>query len=177
MRQGSAEGHDPRGGRELRAALGALAFLVLVPGTVAGVVPFLISGWRQGGGPPSAPSRLLGGALVLGGLSSLLDSFVRFVVEGRGTPAPVAPPSRLVVGGQYRYVRNPMYLAVLGVVLGQALLLDSRPLLIYGTVLWLLFHLWVIGYEEPSLARRFGASYERYRRNVRRWRPRLTAWR
>jgi protein-S-isoprenylcysteine O-methyltransferase Ste14 len=155
------------------SVLGSLAFLVIAPGMVAGYVPYLISGWRWQ--PPLlglAASRLAGGLLVLAGAASVVHSFARFALEGRGTPAPVAPTQTLVVSGQYRYVRNPMYVAVVGIVLGQALLFGSLPLVWYALGLWALFHAFVLGYEEPTLARRYGDSYARYRTSVNRWLPR-----
>jgi protein-S-isoprenylcysteine O-methyltransferase Ste14 len=115
--------------------------------------------------------------VLLAGLMSLAESMVQFVVRGHGTPAPVAPPTALVVTGQYRYVRNPMYVAVVSLVLGQAAWLGSPALLIYAAVLLVLFHIFVVSHEEPTLARRFGASFEEYRGHVRRWWPRLTGWR
>ena len=113
--------------------------------------------------------------MILAGLGSLLDSFARFVFVGLGTPAPVAPPTRLVVSGQYRHVRNPMYVAVLAIVIGQGLVLGSGVLR-YAALLWLLFHAFVVLYEEPRLGSRFGAPCEVYRRNVRRWWPRTKPW-
>jgi protein-S-isoprenylcysteine O-methyltransferase Ste14 len=151
---------------------------VLAPGTVAGVVPFWISRWRM---RPAAlglaPVRWIGGALIAAGLAVLLDSFARFALRGLGTPAPVAPPTRLVVTGPYRHVRNPMYVAILAVVGGQALLLGDPRLLAWGAILWAAFHLFVIGYEEPALRRTFGAEYDAFRASVPRWIPRLRAWR
>lgn len=152
-------------------------FLVLVPGTVAGAIPFWMTGWRVH--PPflGLPvSRVVGGLLVLLGLASLVESILRFALVGLGTPAPVAPPTRLVVSGQYRLVRNPMYVAVLAIVLGQALVLGSFGLLRYAVLLWVFFSGFVLLYEEPTLRSRFGASYETYRRNVRRWWPRPRPW-
>jgi protein-S-isoprenylcysteine O-methyltransferase Ste14 len=161
-----------------RAALGSLAFLVVAPGTVAGLVPFSISRWEM---RPAflglATGRWMGGALVVAGLAVLLDSFARFALRGLGTPAPVAPPTRLVVTGLYRHVRNPMYVAILAVLLGQALLLADPRLLAWGAMVWAAFHLFVVGYEEPTLGRTFGAEYEAFRANVPRWVPRLRAWR
>ncbi|MDQ3792223.1 MAG: isoprenylcysteine carboxyl methyltransferase, partial [Actinomycetota bacterium] len=93
-----------------------------------------------------------------------------------GTPAPVAAPERLVVGGVYRYVRNPMYVAVLTAIVGQALLLGRLVLLLYAAAAWLVVAAFVRLYEEPTLARRFGADYEVYRRAVPAWRPRLRPW-
>jgi protein-S-isoprenylcysteine O-methyltransferase Ste14 len=120
--------------------------------------------------------RLAGAALVAAGLASLLESFWRFAHVGLGTPAPLAPPRRLVVSGQYRYVRNPMYVAILAILVGQGLVLGSAVLLQYALVVWLVFHLWVVGYEEPRLRAQFGASYEAYGRSVGRWWPRLQPW-
>ncbi|MBS1212206.1 MAG: isoprenylcysteine carboxylmethyltransferase family protein [Proteobacteria bacterium] len=156
---------------------GSLVFLVLAPGTVAGVIPYSLTGWRMGGpfmGVTIIP--FAGALLVVAGLASLLDSFARFVFEGVGTPAPVAPPRHLVVSGQYRYVRNPMYVAVLFMVVGQSLVLGSVALLRYAAVLWIIFHTLVILYEEPKLVSQFGASYQAYCRNVRRWWPRVRRW-
>jgi protein-S-isoprenylcysteine O-methyltransferase Ste14 len=101
---------------------------------------------------------------------------VRFVVEGFGTPAPVAAPERLVVGGVYRYVRNPMYVAILATIVGQALLLGRLGLLLYAAVAWLVAAAFVRFYEEPTLTRRFGAKYEAYRHAVPAWLPRLRPW-
>jgi protein-S-isoprenylcysteine O-methyltransferase Ste14 len=158
-----------------RIAAGALAFGLFVgPGPVVGLLPWLITRWRFR--PPFlgwAPFRWVGvGLIVVGGLL-LFDAFVRFVRRGRGTPAPVAEPQRLVVSGLYRFVRNPMYVAVLAMVVGQALLLGSGELLGYAALVWLAFHLFVVLYEEPHLARRFGPAYREYRRSSGRWLPRL----
>jgi protein-S-isoprenylcysteine O-methyltransferase Ste14 len=120
--------------------------------------------------------RVAGASMIVAGLVSLIDSFARFALLGLGTPAPVAPPRVLVVCGQYRHVRNPMYVAVLVMVIGQAMVLGSGILLRYAGVLWLLFHLFVVLYEEPTLGSRFGASYNVYRQNVRRWWPRVRPW-
>jgi protein-S-isoprenylcysteine O-methyltransferase Ste14 len=107
----------------------------------------------------------------------VLDSFARFALEGLGTPAPIAPPSNLVVSGLYRYVRNPIYVAVVAVILGQAVLFADWRLLGYGAFLWLFFHIAVIIHEEPTLRQSFGAEYESYCAHVPRWLPRLTPWR
>lgn len=120
--------------------------------------------------------RALGALLICAGLPVLIDSFYRFAVEGLGTPAPVAPPQHLVVGGLYRYVRNPMYVAVSSLVFGQGLLLANVQVLKYGALVILGFHLFVLLYEEPALRGKFGAEYDTYCKNVRRWWPRLKAW-
>ena len=149
-------------------------FMALAPGTVVGLGPWWLTGWRGTSWWP--PAKVLGGALVLAGGLVLVQAFARFVVEGLGTPAPVAPTEHLVVGGLYRYVRNPMYLAVVAGILGQALLFGRLVLVVYAVLVAAL--IWAFGtwYEEPALARRFGAEYEQYRNAVPGWRPRLHPW-
>lgn len=159
-----------------RAAAGTAAFFVLAPGVVAGLVPWLLTGWDVEE-PLShwAPLRVVGAALLVAGIVVLLHAFGRFVVEGLGTPAPVAPTERLVVGGLYRYVRNPMYLAVEATVIGQALLLGQLSLLVYAAAVGVAFAAFVRWYEEPTLQRQFGEEYDAYRRAVPAWLPRLRA--
>jgi protein-S-isoprenylcysteine O-methyltransferase Ste14 len=157
-----------------RAAAGSLVFLLVAPGVTAGLVPYLLTDWDAHGVWP--PVRALGWILAAGGVGVLLEAFTRFVVEGVGTPAPVAPPDRLVVGGAYRYVRNPMYLAVAAAIAGQALVLGQPVLLAYACVFAIAVAAFVYGYEQPALARRFGAQYEAYRRAVPAWWPRLRPW-
>jgi protein-S-isoprenylcysteine O-methyltransferase Ste14 len=122
------------------------------------------------------PVRLLGGGLLVAALPVLVSAFVRFVRDGLGTPAPVAPTERLVVTGAYRYVRNPMYLAVLSAIVGQGLLLGQTVLLGYAALVALLVVSFVRLYEEPALRRQFGEEYESYRRAVPGWLPRLHPW-
>jgi protein-S-isoprenylcysteine O-methyltransferase Ste14 len=165
----------PRSHRRAIAAAGSAAFLVLAPGVVAGLVPWLLTGWQTESAPLVV--RVAGGALTALGAALLLHSFARFALEGLGTPAPIAPTERLVVGGVYRYVRNPMYLAVMATIVGQAALLGQPGLLPYAAVIGVAFFCFVRFYEEPALAARFGESYEEYRRAVPGWWPRLTAWR
>jgi protein-S-isoprenylcysteine O-methyltransferase Ste14 len=114
------------------AAAGSALFFAVAPGVIAGLVPWLLTGWETG--DPWLPLQIAGAVLVLAGGGVVVHAFARFVIEGLGTPAPVAPPERLVVGGLYRYVRNPMYLAVGAAILGQALLLGQYGLLIYLAV-------------------------------------------
>ena len=102
---------------------------------------------------------------------------IRSQLQGLGTPAPIAPTQNLVVTGLYRYVRNPIYIAVVCVTAGQALLFGDGRLLLYGAAVWLAFHLFVVLYEEPTLQGEFGMEYETFRANVPRWIPRLTPWR
>jgi protein-S-isoprenylcysteine O-methyltransferase Ste14 len=162
----------------LRAILGSALFLVIAPGIVAGVVPWWISGWNFA--TPVAGYglvRVVGIVFIAAGLPVLLEAFARFALHGLGTPAPVYPTRHLVVRGTYRHVRNPMYLAVEALIVGQGLLFGSAHLLVYAGLLAPVFHLFVIGYEEPTLRWTFGAEYEAYCAGVRRWLPRLSPWR
>jgi protein-S-isoprenylcysteine O-methyltransferase Ste14 len=160
--------------RRAFAIVGSAIFLVLAPGTVAGLVPWWISRWRFE--LHSLALEIVGGLpIALGGLA-LLDSFTRFAIKGLGTPAPVFPTKHLVVTGLYRYVRNPMYVAVVALIFGQALIFVNVRLLEYGALIWLVFHLFVIGYEEPKLRASFGAEYEAFCHAVSRWIPRLTPY-
>jgi protein-S-isoprenylcysteine O-methyltransferase Ste14 len=160
-----------------RAAAGTLVFFVLAPGVVAGLVPWLLTRWEASGPLPAwLGLRVAGAALLLAGTAVLVHAFVRFALEGLGTPAPVAPTSHLVVGGLYRYVRNPMYLAVTATIVGQALLLGRPALLVYAAVFGVAVTAFVRAYEEPTLARRYGDQYDAYRRAVPAWRPRLRPW-
>jgi len=164
--------------RRPSTAVGSAVFFVVAPGTIVGLIPWLLTGWqlRDPVPPYWAPIRVLGAILLVAGLIVLVQAFARFVVEGLGTPAPIAAPERLVLGGLYRYVRNPMYVAILGAIVGQALLLGQLGLLLYAAALWLISAAFVRWYEEPTLRRRFGADYEAYRRAVPAWWPRLRPW-
>ena len=145
-----------------------LLFTVLIPGTVGVYIPLWLEGdWR----PASARDWLLASPLLLAGAFLYFWCVWNFAVTGRGTPAPIDPPKKLIVRGPHRYVRNPMYLGVLSVVFGWAALFRSQEILLYGLVVALLFHLAVLVVEEPSLRRLFGAEYEEYCRTVRRWIP------
>jgi protein-S-isoprenylcysteine O-methyltransferase Ste14 len=159
--------------RKPTAAAGSSLFFALAPGVVAGLVPWLLTGWETGDAWP--PLQAIGAVLLVAGAAVLVDAFARFVVEGLGTPAPVAAPERLVVGGLYRHVRNPMYLAVGATILGQALLLGRYGLLAYLAAFAVTVAAFVRLYEEPALTQRFGADYERYRREVPGWLPSLIA--
>jgi len=158
--------------RKATAAAGSAVFLVIAPGVVAGLIPWWLTGWRMGAAYP-VPVRVTGAVLTGAGAAVLLGAFAQFAVQGRGTPAPPAPTEQLVVRGLYRYVRNPMYLAVLAVITGQAILLGRPVLLGYAAVVAAAFVAFVYGYEQPTLARRYGAQYEAYRQDVPGWWPRL----
>jgi protein-S-isoprenylcysteine O-methyltransferase Ste14 len=158
--------------RKTLAIIGSAVFLVIAPGFVAGLVPWWISRWRLQAPFPAMPLFRLGGGLLIAlGAIGLLDSFIRFALQGVGTPAPVFPTRHLVVTGLYRYVRNPMYVAVVFAILGQGLLLGNLTLLAYGGVVWLLFHGFVLIYEEPTLRASFGAEYDSFCAEVPRWIP------
>jgi protein-S-isoprenylcysteine O-methyltransferase Ste14 len=174
LRQDSKEGAV----RKTIAVLGSALFFVVAPGVLAALIPWSITHWEFR--PPFLDlqaTRAVGMLLILAGLPGLIDSFARFALQGLGTPAPVAPPQNLVVTGLYRYVRNPIYVAVVAVILGQGILFGDWRLLTYGALLWLAFHGFVLAYEEPVLAESFGAQYEEFRANVPRWIPRLSPWR
>jgi len=114
---------------------------------------------------------------MVAGLPVLLDSFARFAIQGLGTPAPIFPTRRLVVSGLYRYVRNPMYVAVVSLILGQGLFFGNLRVLEYGIAIWVAFHLFVLLYEEPTLRNAYGSEYEEFCIHVPRWIPRLRPWR
>jgi protein-S-isoprenylcysteine O-methyltransferase Ste14 len=158
--------------RTVTAVAGSAVFLGVAPGVVAGLVPWWLTGWRAGAGYP-ALVRVAGAVLTAAGAAVLIGAFAQFAIQGRGTPAPPAPTAQLVVRGLYRYVRNPMYLAVLAVITGQALLLGRPVLLGYAAMTAAAFAAFVYGYEQPALARRYGAQYQAYRQAVPGWWPRL----
>ena len=157
-----------------RAAIGSALFFVVAPGVVVGLVPWWLTHWELRPAPMLV--RALGVLILVVTLPVLVSAFVRFVRDGLGTPAPVAPTERLVVSGAYRYVRNPMYVAVIGAIVGQALLLGQTVLLGYAALVAALVVSFVRLYEEPVLRHKFGEEYEAYRRAVPGWLPRLRPW-
>ena len=160
------------------AVLGSALFFAVAPSSVAGLVPWWITRWEFR--PPFFDldaTRAVGILLIVAGLPGLVDSFARFALQGLGTPAPIAPTQNLVVTGLYRYMRNPIYVALVAVILGQALLFGDWRLFLYGALVFVAFHIFVLAYEEPTLRESYGAEYETYRANVPRWLPRLTPWR
>jgi protein-S-isoprenylcysteine O-methyltransferase Ste14 len=158
------------------AAIGSAAFALGQPGVVAGLIPFWITeGWTGMGAPLAL--QVAGAVLLVAGVAVLVHTVRRFVTEGLGTPFPAAPTDHLVVGGLYRYVRNPMYLAVIAMILGQAGILGSTALLAYAAIVWVVVATFVRVYEEPTLADAHGEEYAAYRREVRAWWPRATPWR
>ena len=158
-----------------RAAGYTVVFFFLAPGTTAGLAPWWITDWNRPDGPVAVLDGL-GIVVGLSGLVAVIACFARFVAEGAGTPAPSAPTESLVVGGLYRHVRNPIYIAVASMIGGQALLFRSP-----GVGLWLLAFMAIVftfvkGYEEPALADQFGPSYQAYRAAVPGWWPRRTPY-
>jgi protein-S-isoprenylcysteine O-methyltransferase Ste14 len=150
----------------------AAIFIAIVPGAAAGWIPRLIAG--PNASPPDAPValRLVGGFIAMVGWALLFWCARDFAVRGRGTPAPYDPPRALVTEGLYRFVRNPMYVAVVVAILGQALLYWSRNVIWYGVFMALVFHVRIILFEEPRLTQLFGESFVQYRARVPRWLPR-----
>jgi protein-S-isoprenylcysteine O-methyltransferase Ste14 len=160
--------------RRASATAATALWFVVAPGLVVVVVPWWLTGWQMG--PVPAVVRIVGVVLLVAGGAVLIRAFARFVTEGRGSPVPVAPPQRLVVGGLYRYVRNPMYLAVAACIVGQAMLLGRAVLAGYAVIVWTVQALFVRVWEEPDLVRRFGPDYAAYRQAVPAWWPRRHPW-
>ena len=164
--------------RKAITVLGSAPFFAVAPSSVAGLVPWWITRWEFR--PPFFDldaTRAVGILLIVAGLPGIVDSFARFALQGLGTPAPIAPTQNLVVTGLYRYVRNPIYVALVAVILGQAVLFGDWRLFLYGALVFVAFHFFVLAYEEPTLRESYGAEYETYCANVARWLPRLTPWR
>jgi protein-S-isoprenylcysteine O-methyltransferase Ste14 len=173
--------------RRTRAIVETAVFFAAAPGSVALWVPYALTGWElpfgrglDAGGPVLSvghvPALLAGAVLIAGGTAALVECFARFALVGRGTPSPASPTASLVVSGLYRNTRNPMYVAVASLLLGQTLLFGSVALLQYTAIVWLMAHTFVLAYEEPTLHRQFGAAYDEYRAHVPRWIPRLRPW-
>lgn len=164
------------GGGRIEAVVGPIfktaLFTVLVPGTVTALLPYLLFSRNT-----ALPSHPLGDIrwlvfvpLCLGAAIYLACAW-RFATEGKGTPAPVSPTRFLVRGGMYQKVRNPMYVGVLLILFGEALVFESAALTLYACTALLFFHFFVVIYEEPHLRDRFGESYEEYKLRVPRWTP------
>jgi protein-S-isoprenylcysteine O-methyltransferase Ste14 len=156
-------------------ALRAVLFTVLLPGITLVWIPHLLQA-REVSRLDLGVFRWIGLPFLAAGAGVLLACIVDFARKGRGTLAPIDPPRNLVASGLYRHVRNPMYVGAVGLLVGQALLFESRSVLLYAGFFWLTAHLFVLLYEEPHLERAFGAGYQRYRAEVPRWVPRLRPW-
>jgi protein-S-isoprenylcysteine O-methyltransferase Ste14 len=160
------------GGSAAWLAMRSLLWTFLFPGFFAGYLPWRYFGLSRVRLEPSSAAHLLGLSLVIGGAVLLAACIVEFARSGRGTLSPVDPPRHLVVRGLYRYVRNPMYLSVTAIVLGEVLLTRSRGLALYWAIWFACVNAFVIGHEEPTLRQQFGASYDEYVKRVGRWIPR-----
>ena len=155
--------------------LRSIFFTFLLPGTVTVLVPYWIISSTRAAGFGNNPLRYLGSPLILIGAAGLLWCIWDFFSAGRGTLAPIDPPRRLVVRGLYRYVRNPMYVSVMTILLGEAIFFESTAILFEAGVFIFLAHSFVVLYEEPVLQQKFGESYEGYKQTVGRWIPRSKA--
>jgi protein-S-isoprenylcysteine O-methyltransferase Ste14 len=154
----------------IRAIAGSVGFVLFGgPTIVAVLIPWLLTGWHAEEQPLAL--KVLGGIVLAAGALLVLETTARFALQGRGTPMPWAPPERFVERGSYRFVRSPMYLGVLLLIVGQALLLGREILFAWALAAWLMFSGFLVFHEEPGLRRRFGSSYDDYRRRVRRWIP------
>ena len=151
--------------------LKSLLFLIVAPGMVAGYIPLALL--RKGSSVDTGVLSYLAFPFWLMGGIILLWSFWNFLHEGRGTPAPIDPPKELVAAGFYRYVRNPMYVGVLAMIMGHFLWFGYWYLLIYAMLVFAAFHIFVTYYEEPTLKRNFGMAYDDYCKRVPRWMPRF----
>jgi protein-S-isoprenylcysteine O-methyltransferase Ste14 len=155
------------------ALLGTIVFVAAVPGTLVLLVPWWLSGGHVA--PPflgTSLTRVVGAVMIVAALPLFVSFCSRFVWEGRGTPAPIAPTEHLVVGGPYRWVRNPGYVAVTAILVGEGLVFGSPFVLLFALLVALAFHVFVLLYEEPTLRATFGAEYDAYCRRVPRWLPR-----
>ncbi len=156
--------------------LRSLFFTFLLPGTVTVLIPYwIISSGDEGIFLDRNALRYFGIPLIMIGAAGLLWCIWQFFSEGRGTLAPVDPPKHLVVRGLYKYVRNPMYVSVVTILIGEAILFMSKAIIIEAGIFMVLVYLFVVFYEEPALRQRFGESYERYSQTVGRWIPRSRA--
>jgi protein-S-isoprenylcysteine O-methyltransferase Ste14 len=151
--------------------LKTILFTIVVPGAVAGYIPsLLVGGFTR---PEAGLVTWIGAAVIVLGAAIYFRCAWEFAVRGLGTPAPIAPTKFLVTTAVHGYVRNPMYIGVALVILGEADLVRSFHLVEYAALMLLIAHIFVVLYEEPTLRRQFGESYEEYRRNVPRWIPRF----
>jgi protein-S-isoprenylcysteine O-methyltransferase Ste14 len=160
----------------LGLAIRSLVWAVLLPGVFAGYIPWRYFGLRSVTLDSQRPLHWVGLLAIVVGVVFLALCILEFARSGRGTLSPLDPPRALVIRGPYRYVRNPMYLSVTLIVLGEVLLIQSRSLLAYWVIWFAVVNLFVRGYEEPWLRRQFGAAYDRYTASVGRWLPRLRPW-
>jgi len=145
------------------------------PGILLAYLPLWIAHFRVPAGEPWW-QMLLAGAMIAVGVVPGIESARRFVLVGHGTLMPTVPTEHLVVSGFYRHVRNPMYVGVMLALVGEAVLFERRAIVVYLATVWLAIHLFVLFYEEPTLTRRYGEEYLRFKRNVPQWLPRVKPW-
>ncbi len=149
-----------------------LLWTILAPGMVTLYLPYrIVTDWYPVEIRSWNGGTLAGVPLIVIGVVILFSCIGKFAVLGEGTLSPLDAPKRLVTEGMYRYVRNPMYLAVMLILLGESLLFSSIPLAIYSAVCFVIFNLIIIFYEEPVLRRKFGKTYQNYCSRVGRWLP------
>lgn len=149
-------------------------FTIIMPGSITGLFPYLIISSQVSRLPlPFGLQQYTGGIFILTGISIYVWCALDFALAGKGTPAPIDPPKNLVIRGAYRYVRNPMYVAVMAVLIGESLFFASSALLMYAATVFVGFNLFVILYEEPVLTGKFGELYKDYCERVPRWLPRV----
>jgi protein-S-isoprenylcysteine O-methyltransferase Ste14 len=160
-----------------RSVLVSLLFIVFGgPGFVLVYIPYWLTRFRLAAGEP-VWQIVLAAALIAAGAAPAFESMKRFVWVGRGTLVPAVPTERLVVSGFYRHMRNPMYTGLLVVLVGEAILFESRHMVLYIATIWLVTHFFIWFYEEPTLTRRYGVEYLLFKKHVPRWIPRPTPWR
>ncbi|HEY7236135.1 MAG TPA: isoprenylcysteine carboxylmethyltransferase family protein [Gemmatimonadaceae bacterium] len=153
----------------------AVVYATLFVGFLLVFLPARVLEWSGVTTPPLGAPQIVGAIVALAGAAIAVSCVLAFVFIGRGTPAPFDAPRQLVVRGPYRFVRNPMYLGAGMALLGAALYYESLALATYALVFLLVAHVFVTGYEEPTLRRTFGPAYEEYCRRVGRWWPRKLA--
>ncbi|MBI2192607.1 MAG: isoprenylcysteine carboxylmethyltransferase family protein [Planctomycetes bacterium] len=153
-----------------------LLFIALAPGSIVALIPWAILWSARGGVPwPPGPWNWPGLAMIAAGAFIAVHSMGAFAFLGKGTPVPIDPPRFLVRQGFYQAVRNPMYVGILGILVGESVLFSSPRLLVYAAAVGVMFHLFVVLYEEPTLGKKFGSPYEDYCRSVPRWIPRAAS--
>ncbi|NIS79459.1 MAG: isoprenylcysteine carboxyl methyltransferase [Anaerolineales bacterium] len=162
-------------GTHTRAWIGTILFTLLAPGSVTILAPYSLIRWASSDmNLTLGVYRWLGLVPILIGILFYAWTVSDFVRKGGGTPAPIDPPQILVVDGLYRFVRNPMYVGVISVLIGELLLFEKMSLIAYTTVVFFAFHLFVVLYEEPRLGKTFGKAYEEYCSSVPRWIPKIS---
>lgn len=159
---------------EFKPAIGTILFTLLVPGSITVLIPYLLLNFQLHLIPVKLGNyRYLGLIPIILGLIAYLWTAWDFTFKGKGTPAPISAPKVLMVSGLYRYVRNPMYIGILMILLGEALFFKEVILLVYTCLMFLSFHRFVKYYEEHDLTRQFGAAYKLYCHAIPRWFPRF----